>query len=191
MKNIKKFNITRFSPCYEGREYYESKASFEKAWNDCKRGDWMLWIAAKLEIDRKLIVKAAALCANTVRHLMEDKRSTDAVDACFRYAAGEIGESEMIEYARAAAYADSSSATYASAAADAAADAAAAAARAYYSSASAACAADEAADAADYAADTADTADYTANLRQTANICLEVLTQAVMEKVNILESNND
>jgi hypothetical protein len=79
-----KIDITRFSPCDEGREYYESKASFKEAWNDCEHGDWLLWIAAKLEIDRKLLVKAAALCANTVRHLMEDKRSTDAIDACLR-----------------------------------------------------------------------------------------------------------
>jgi hypothetical protein len=187
MKNIKKFNITQFSPCKEGMEYYKRKASFEKAWNDCKRGDWMIWIAAKLKIDRRLLVKAAALCANTVRHLMKDKRSTDAIDACFRYAAGEIGESEMIEYARAAADADSSSATYASAAAYAAAYAAT---RAYYSAdRAAAAAASDAYSASDaYAASEAARA---ANRQQTANICREVLTQAVMEKVNILESNND
>jgi hypothetical protein len=97
-----KFDITQFDPCDEGMEYYESKASFEEAWNDCEIGDWMLWIAANLEIDRRLLVKAAALCAGTVRHLMEDKRSTEAIDACLRYAAGEIDESEMREYADAA-----------------------------------------------------------------------------------------
>jgi hypothetical protein len=185
-----KIDIKKFSPCKEGMEYYESKASFEEAWNDCKRGDWMIWIAAEMEIDRRLLVKAAALCANTVRHLMEDKRSTDAIDACFRYAAGEIGKSELENYA-AAAYA-AYAAEYAARAADeAAAGAAYYAARAdYYAAAGAAVYAARAADAARaaansayYAANSAGAAARSANRLLTANICREQLTQAVMEKV--------
>jgi hypothetical protein len=197
-----KFDITRFYPCDEGMEYYESKASFKEAWNDCKRGDWMLWIAAKLEIDRKLIVKAAALCANTVRHLMKDKRSTDAIDACLRYAAGEIGKSELENYAAAAysAYA-AEYAAYAAEYADRAAYSAADSAydSAYYApeAARAAYAARDAADAAGAAASYSAyfdnsvaasaaahaSAARTANRLLTANICREQLTEAVMEKV--------
>jgi hypothetical protein len=182
-----KIDINRFDPCYEGREYYKSKASFEEAWNDCGRGDWMLWIAARLEIDRRLLVKAAALCAGTVRHLMKDKRSTDAIDACFRYAAGEIDDNELGKYASAAdsvtnvstdaarsayyaAYAAYAAYYAAYAAADAARDAAAA--DAAYSDTDAALVALVAASAA-----------RAANRLLTANICREQLTQAVMEKV--------
>jgi hypothetical protein len=163
-----KIDITRFDPCDEGREYYESKASFEEAWNDCGHGDWMLWIAARLEIDRRLLVKAAALCAGTVRHLMKDKRSTDAIDACLRYAAGEIGESELENYAYAA-YAASDAAYAAYAASDAAYYSA------YFDNSVAASAAAAHASAA-----------RTANRLLTADICREQLTQAVMEKVSKL-----
>jgi hypothetical protein len=163
-----KNDITRFSPCDEGMEYYESKASFEEAWNDCEHSDWMLWIAAKLKINRRLLVKAAVLCANTVRHLMKDKRSTDAIDACLRYAAGEIDKSELENYAAAA-----RDVAYAAGAA------------AYYSAeyaARAAYAAADSASASSAAARAASAADDTFSAR-TANICREVLTQAVMEKV--------
>lgn len=37
-----KFNISKFTPCSGGREFYESCSSFEEAWNSCHRGDWML-----------------------------------------------------------------------------------------------------------------------------------------------------
>ncbi|MDR2407946.1 MAG: hypothetical protein LBE13_07535, partial [Bacteroidales bacterium] len=73
-----KLDIKPFTPCEEGLEYYESKASFDKAWADCPRGDWMLWLAFQLGVDNRTLTKAKALCANTVRHLMKDKRSTDA-----------------------------------------------------------------------------------------------------------------
>ena len=33
------------------------------AWRDCKRGDWMLWAAARLGVDRKLLVLTACDCA--------------------------------------------------------------------------------------------------------------------------------
>ncbi|MDR0681626.1 MAG: hypothetical protein LBG15_07255, partial [Dysgonamonadaceae bacterium] len=163
-------NIKPFRPCSDGLEYYESKASFEEAWRDCPRGDWMLWMADRLEIDDRTLTRAKALCANTVRHLMKDKRSTDAVDAALRYADGEIGREELGGYAAAAnnvltydAYANpyanaSFSAYYAV--------------RAVFPS---------------NAAIYADDASYyatkrTSNQLVTANICREVLTEAVMEK---------
>jgi hypothetical protein len=31
-----------------------------QAWDECERGDWMLWYAIKLKADRKLIMRAAA-----------------------------------------------------------------------------------------------------------------------------------
>jgi hypothetical protein len=181
-----KFDITRFSPCDEGMEYYESKASFEEAWNDCGRGDWMIWIAEEMEIDRRLLVKAAALCANTVRHLMEDKRSTDAIDACLRYAAGEIDKSELENYAAAArdvANAAGAAAYYSAEYASRAAYAAYYAANAAYYAANAADAAYYAANAANAARAVAASAANAANRLLTANICREQLTQAVMEKV--------
>ena len=106
-------DIKRFDPCDNGLEYYESKASFEEAWHDCERGDWMLWIAAKLKIDDRTLTKAKALCANTVRRLMTDPRSTGAIDAALRYADGGISREELDKYASAARYAADAAARYA------------------------------------------------------------------------------
>ena len=154
-----KFDITKFNPCREGLEYYESQESSASACNNCPRGDWMLWIAARLEIDHRILTRAKALCANTVRHLMKDRRSTDAIDAAFRYADGEISREELANYYREADAAD--------------ADYAAAYASAYYAAAAVAT------DAAYFAASKA-------NQRETAAICREVLAGPVFEKVDKL-----
>jgi hypothetical protein len=188
----KKFDITPFKPCRGGLNYYSGKASFEEAWRNCERGDWMLWIAAKLNIDSRLLTKATAMCANTVRHLMKDSRSADAVDAALRYANGEIGEDELEKYKIAALAAeivafDAVNSVNANAVNANAANANAAKTAAKTAAVpSAAYAADVACDVACAAACAADyyTDAYAANQLKTANICREVLTEAVLEKVN-------
>jgi hypothetical protein len=90
--------IKQFYPSRKLSAYFESKSSFEEAWNECDRGDWMLWIARKLEIDYRILTEAKALCANLVRHLMTDSRSTDAVDAALKYGNGEISREEMSKF---------------------------------------------------------------------------------------------
>jgi hypothetical protein len=215
----KRIDISQFSPCSEGQKYYDSKATAAEAWRDCERGDWMLWIAHKLDIDRRTLTRAKALCANTVRHLMKDKRSTDAIDAALLYADGKITENELDAYATrafsaqwkaeweakqkaasatynatyatydaasAAAYAASAYAASAYAASADAASAAVAYAVAYAVACAAAYADAEVADAEVAAAEVA-AATRKANQLQTANICREVLSDAVF---NRLRSNN-
>ena len=41
------------------------KRGLMTAWRDCPRGDWMLWLAGRLDINRKLLVLAACDCAET------------------------------------------------------------------------------------------------------------------------------
>jgi hypothetical protein len=181
---MEKFDISKFSPCKEGVDYYKKYTSFEEAWNACKRGDWMLWIAFRLEIGDRLLTKAKALCASCASPLMRDKRSTEAIDAAFRYAAGEISREELNKYA-AAAYAAAAyaAAAYAVAIAYAATSAYAAA---YAYAADAADAAD-AAGAAAYATicAAASIAEKIERMQQTADICREVLTDAVFEKIKL------
>ena len=50
--------------CSEAVEWVGRK-KIKTAWRDCPHGDWMLWLAARLDIDRKLIVLAACDCAET------------------------------------------------------------------------------------------------------------------------------
>jgi len=167
--------------------------TIEEVVKTCHRGDWMLWLAARIQIDHRKLTLAKAYCVNTVRHMMKDERSIKAVDTAIAYGEGEETEQDLKQVADAAnaayayaayAYADSAdaaayyaaAAAYAAyAAADAAADAAAyyAAAAAYYAAAAAAYAAY--ADAA-YA--------KKKNQLQTAQICREYIGQDIIDKVN-------
>ena len=188
MKTKEKFDINQFEACIDAVEYYDTKESFEQAWKDCPRGDWMLWIARRLGVDRRNFFLAKALCAKTVIHLMKDERTRKAVEVAEKYGLGHVTETELnAADADAADAADAAYAAYA-AAAYAASDAAAAAADAAYAAADAAAAdayaaAAYAAAAAAYAATDAAAA-KTKNQKMTADICREVLTVEVFSKIH-------
>ena len=177
MKTIK---LKKLSACREAVKWVKTQKSPTEAWQNCERGDWMLWLAKRIKVDDKKLTMAKAMCAKQVSHLMKDQRSKDALQACFDYVNGKITRKELntAAYAAAAVYAadDTAADTAADAAAadaadadaadDTAADAPAAAAAAYAADATAAYAADAAdavtAYAAAYAADVADAAADTA-----------------------------
>jgi len=183
---MKTTKLENLAACREAIEYVKTCKSAKDAWMNCDRGDWMLWLAKRLNVDDRKLTLTKATCANQVRHLMKDQRSLDALDACFRYANGEISRSALDIYdaadAAAAAYsaaysaaAYSAYAAYAAAAAADSADSAAAAAVAYSAAAELAAAASAYA-AADYSA-----AAYTESLRKSAGICREILTDVVLK----------
>jgi len=179
IKLLKKLNT-----CSEGIEFVSKHDSLESAWNACERGDWMLWLAAKVKVPIKTLTLAKGLCVNTVRHLMKDERSIAAVDAAIAFGRGKITEEELETTRKVAVAADHLYFADRLAAADAAAVAAYAAAYA----ADAAAYADYAADAAADAADAAAYADYAAdartkNLKETADICRKVLTRSVLARI--------
>ena len=117
----------------------------------------MLWIAQKLGVDVLKITTAKALCASTVRHLMQDERSRHAIDVAIKFGDGDASADES------------------SRAADAAADdAAAAAADAAYAAAYAAADADAA-------------AAKKKNRKETADICRRILTNVVFESIDKLK----
>ena len=117
--------LIKLNACNEAREWASNK-SIDEIWATCHRGDWMLWLARKLDIDKRVLTLAKGHCANTVRHLMKDERSIAAVDMAIKYGEGNATDSELAAAADAA-----YDATAAYAAAAYAADAAAAAAAAY------------------------------------------------------------
>ena len=158
--------------CDDAIEWANGK-SWKEVYHSCHRGDWLLWLYRRSKgYDLKKIALAKGLCANTVRHLMNDERSVKAVDAAISYGQGNLTKHEL-DAAADAAYAARAAAAYyaadaayaaaaayaaraARAAAAAAADAADAAAAAYAAAAYSAAAADAAdAAAAAYAADAA------------------------------------
>jgi hypothetical protein len=173
--------IQKYDPCHEALVYRRKYKTFEDAWNNCPRGDWMLWIAKRLDVDIKILTKAKALCALTVKHLMKDKRSIEACEIALKFSEGKATVEELSDAAAAA-----DDATYAAADADGA-DAAYAAAAAAYAAADAAYADAAAAYAAAYAAaDSAADADGAArkaNILKTADICRKVLTKYVLKEI--------
>jgi hypothetical protein len=56
--------LTELGACPEAVRWAGRKTP-KKAWETCNHGDWLLWVAGKIDIDRKLIVLAACACAKT------------------------------------------------------------------------------------------------------------------------------
>ncbi len=172
MKTLKEF-LKKHNACEDG--YLLAKDfTLEEFLNNCERGDWILWLFARSNPrNKKLRTLIAGHCANTVRHLMENERSKEAVDMAIKYGEGKATRKQLDDAydAAAAAYAayaayDAAAAAYAAYAADAAADTAA------YATAAAA-AATAAANAADTAA--AYAAARKKNQKLTADICRKYL----------------
>jgi len=143
--------LEKINACCEAREWVATQKNYKEAWQNCERGDWMLWLAKRLDVDDRKLTLAKFKCANQVRHLMKDSRSIAALDAAERYGNGEINRDEL-NTATAAAYA----------AAAAYADAAAYAAYAAYADAA-------------YAADA-----RKESLKRSADFCREILTEEVL-----------
>lgn len=47
--------LKRLKACEEALEWYAGRDS-QAAWQECERGDWMLWVAARLGVGRRPIV---------------------------------------------------------------------------------------------------------------------------------------
>ena len=176
-----KTEIEEYEACKDAVEYREQFNTFQEAWKNCQRGDWMLWIAFKLKVNKRTLTLTKARCAKTVMHLMEDERSIKAVKVAEKYGLGYATEEELEEASNDASYASYTS--YASAAASNAAYCAsyssAAAAAAYYTSKTAYYAADA------ILLSTKSIEAKKQNELETADICREILTAEVFEKLNI------
>lgn len=85
MKNVLK-ELQKNTACDDAVKWIKSEC---KTVNDivekCPRGDWGLWLATRINVDEKLVLNAVLQIARTVQHLMNDKRSTDALDTLEHY----------------------------------------------------------------------------------------------------------
>ena len=142
MTNHRKL-LSNYKPCREAADWYNGQDS-EEAWLACSRGDWLLWAAGKLNVDRKLLVAAACDCAElaipfagkakpvaektlaVTRLWLEGKATREEVRAAANaaYAAYAAATNAAADAAYAAAYAAANAADAAANAANAAANAA-------------------------------------------------------------------
>jgi hypothetical protein len=174
-----RFNLSKYGPCKEALDWYKTQPDSITAWENCPRGDWMLWIAQRLNVNIHTLTLAKGYCAKTVIHLMKDERSRDAVKVAIKFGTYHATKTDLDISAHAAYAADVAADAAAYAAADAAYAAAAYAAYAAAADAAAYAAADA------YATYTAHDA-YTAkkkNQLQTANICRKYLTTIIYKKL--------
>jgi hypothetical protein len=169
--------LIKLDACDEAIEWAGDR-TIEEIVKDCDRGDWLLWLAKKIDIELQPLTLAKGHCANTVRHLMKDERSIKAVDMAIAFGEGRATMEELNNAAYAVAVADAAYAAAAAAVADAAyAAAAAAAAEAAYAAAFGA------------AANAAAGEDARKqNQKETAEICRKYIGQLIIDKCN--ELNN-
>ena len=90
--------LVRLNACPEAVEWARGYRSLAAAWAACERGDWMLWLAARLSgrpgsKSRRLVVLAAADCAATALQYVREgeTRPAKCVGLCQRYGRGDAG----------------------------------------------------------------------------------------------------
>ena len=107
--------LSRLNACAEATAWV-GKRTPAKAWAECKRGDWMLWIAARLGVDRKLLVLGACDCARlSLKYVPKgEKRPLVAIETAEKWCQGKA-TIESVKAADAAALA-AAAAAYAAAA---------------------------------------------------------------------------
>ena len=96
--------------------YWAGDKTIEQVIAECRRGDWMLWLAKRVNIGLQPLTLAKGHCAATVLHLMKDERSRKAVQAAIDFGEGKITKAELAAAyvaaaaASVAAYADAAAA---------------------------------------------------------------------------------
>jgi len=104
-KTLKEF-LEKNHACKDGFDFAKD-LTLEEFLNTCERGDWILWLFAKTNADSlREFTLAKGHCANTVRELMKDKRSTRAVDVAIAFGEGKATREELDDAAAAAYAAD-------------------------------------------------------------------------------------
>ena len=92
--------IAHLSPCPEAVEWLGDR-TLAQAWRTCPRGDWMLWLAGRLNIERKVLVRAAVECARPALKYVPkgEKRPAKALSVALAWTRGRA----TIEHVRTAA----------------------------------------------------------------------------------------
>lgn len=94
--------LRKLGACSEAREWaarVKPKTLYD-AWRKCPRGDWLLWFAARVGVDRKALVMAACGCARLAlpfweAHDAEDRRPHVALETAEAWCRGEATIEEV------------------------------------------------------------------------------------------------
>ena len=123
--------LNKLNACEGALEWLETQDSWEKAWRDCERGDWSIWLVGRLSgppesKSRKKLVYVACQCARLALPYVPkgEGRPLKAIETAEAYVKGDATLDDVRTDAAAAADAAYAAAADAAAAAAAAADAA-------------------------------------------------------------------
>lgn len=85
--------------CAEAREWARATPGTpEELWSTCPRGDWLLWLAMRAGVDRRVVVLAACDCAETATpHLADSSRglALTALEVTRKWARGEATQQDV------------------------------------------------------------------------------------------------
>jgi hypothetical protein len=65
-------------------DWVEDK-SIEQVIESCKKGDWLLWLGYKMNLPKQELTLAKAKCAATVKHLLDNEVSFNAIDVAEKF----------------------------------------------------------------------------------------------------------
>ena len=115
--------LNKLGACEDAVEWARDYQTLEAAWAACRRGDWMLWLAARAAGEpgsesRRLVARAAAACARLALPAWKSRHPDDTtVEAAI--VAAERGDPKECQKAAWAASASASAAAWAAWAASA------------------------------------------------------------------------
>mgnify|MGYP001602919205 FL=1 len=105
--------LGRLDACHDARGWVDSSdptATPEQLWGHCCRGDWLLWLAARAGVDRRMLVRAACECAKLAWPHIDADRHGDtllaamlAVHVAEEWCEGRVDEGDLHAAAAAAA----------------------------------------------------------------------------------------
>ena len=116
--------LTKLNPCSEAVLWIESvrngATTAQEIWDECERGDWMLWLCGKLSggarsSKRKLLVKTACACARLSLKWCNDKRPLQCIETAEAWTDGNASLKD-VRFAADAADAAAAASAYAAAA---------------------------------------------------------------------------
>lgn len=107
--------LINLSPCKDGLAFARlHKFNWADVWNNCERGDWLIWWLRQTAIDKPTSVRISIECAAHVLNKFEARNPGDPRPrAAIEFARKWLADPTL----QAAAYADASAAAYAAAAA--------------------------------------------------------------------------
>jgi hypothetical protein len=90
--------LVALGACEEAVEWARTQPDFATAWNECKRGDWMIWLLTALDKSYTPRLRLIACdCARVaLKHVPTDEdRPRKAIECAERYASGEATAKEL------------------------------------------------------------------------------------------------